>query len=330
MSEAWGRTGRRGWSARAARLVLAGQLGFSIAQIASMLLSRELWLADLANFIRPHLLIAGVALCVVGIALPHRSTKMGGIAALAAAAAPYLMLPAPAQPGDGQPITLVSANLLIHNTEVERFLAIPEVVSADILVLQEVRPEWQDALSATGLWPYESSRDLPANSDMKVFSRFPITGERTVAAQSADTGGRHALRLELGVGGQKLALYAMHPQTPRRPPLWRERTAYLRDIAAALRAEPADASVVIAGDWNLPAWSPFFRDLLDVTGYRTTESRWWPAPTRFSVRFGGITWLGTPIDRVVVSPAVGLTGLTTGPRFGSNHLPVIARLTIPD
>src|SRR5690606_5955657 len=177
MSEAWGRTGRRGWSARAARLVLAGQLGFSIAQIASMLLSRELWLADLANFIRPHLLVAGVALCVVGIALPHRSTKMGGIAALAAAAVPYLMLPAPAQPGDGQPITLVSANLLIHNTEVERFLAIPDVVSADILVLQEVRPEWQDALSATGLWPYESSRDLPANSDMKVFSRFPITGE---------------------------------------------------------------------------------------------------------------------------------------------------------
>lgn len=329
MSEALGRTGRRGWSARAACLVLAGQLGFSIAQITSMLLSREVWLADLANFIRPHLLIAGLVLFVVGIALPHRSTKMGGIAALAAAAMPYLMLPAPAQPGEGQPITLVSANLLIDNTEIERFLAIPDVVSADILVLQEVRPQWQEALSATGLWPYESSRDLPANSDMKVFSRFPITGEQTVAAQSADTGGRHALRLELAVGARPLALYAMHPQTPRRRLMWRERTAYLRDVAAALRAEPA-AATVVAGDWNTPAWSPFFRQLLDATGYRTTESRWWPAPTRFAVRFGGITWLGTPIDRVVVSPAVGLTGLTTGPRFGSNHLPVIARLTIPD
>lgn len=61
------------------------------------------------------------------------------------------------------------------------------------------------------------------------------------------------------------------------------------DLEAALQAEPADMAVIVAGDWNTPPWSPFFRDFLSSTGYKNTEARWWPERTRFSIRFGGIT-----------------------------------------
>lgn len=309
--------------------VLLAQLGFFIAQVVSLLQSRELWVADLASFIRPHLLLAGVVLFVAGMALPRRATRIGSLIALFAAVLPYTFLPSPAPDLGGRGLTLVSANVLVENPDPQPFLSIPEVASSDILVLQEMRARWQDALAASGYWPHESSRDLRVNSDMKVFSRFPILDERTVSPDSPDTGGRHAVRLELLVDRRPVILYAIHPQTPRRSGMWRERAAYFRDLEASLRDEPAGAPVIVAGDWNTPPWSPVFRDFLSSTGYNTTESRWWPEPTRFSTRFGGITWLGTPIDRIVLSPNVGLVELVMGPQFGSNHLPVIARLSIP-
>lgn len=308
--------------------VLAAQLGFTGAQLGSMALSRHLWAADLANFIRPHLLVAGIVLFLAGLALPKRATRLAGMVALAAAFLPYLLLtpPAPSRPGPG--FTMVSANVMVDNPDPLPFLALAQVAAADILVLQEVRPAWQQALIASGNWRYESNRDLAASTDMKLVSRFPILDERTVFPESADTGGRHAIRFTLSVEGRVVVVYAIHPQTPRSPRGWRQRAAYLRDLQRAVEAEPADMPVIVAGDWNLPPWSPFLRDFLTATGYSSTESRWWPAPTRFSIRMGALTPLGTPIDRIVVSPGIGLDMLSVGPKFGSNHLPVAARLTL--
>lgn len=309
-------------------VVVTVQLGFSVALLSSMGLSQSLWLADLANFIRPHLLVAGIVLFVVGLVLPRLSTKIAGAIALLVAAVPFLFLPPPAPSAAGMPVNLVAANVYVDNPDAD-FLGIPAVASADILVLQEVTPRWQDALLASGRWAFESSRDLEGNTDMKLFSRFPVLDARTISPESRDTGGRYAVRFELLVNERTVIVYAVHPQTPRSTRMWRQRAAYLRDLERALRTEPTDASVIVAGDWNTPPWSPFFRDFLSSTGYRTTESRWWPSPTRFSIRLWSLTQVGTPIDRIVVSPNVGLSELLMGPTFGSNHLPVIARLSIP-
>lgn len=43
---------------------------------------------------------------------------------------------------------------------------------------------------------------------------------------------------------------------------------------------------------------------------------------------GALRRWGTPIEHIAVSESIGLVNLETGPKFGSNHLPVIARLTI--
>lgn len=309
--------------------LVAAQFGFATAQVLSVLLAPYVWLADLANFIRLHLLIGAAGLMVLGLLLPVRLARIGGVLVLVSALLPYLLLPSPAPQLGGTPVTVASANLLVGNPNIDAFMAIPDVAGAEILVLQEVTPDWQDALAQSGLWSFESDRNLRAHSDMKVFSRFEIVGERTLSPESTDTGGRHARRLELRVEGRPVILYAVHTQTPRSLPMWHERNAYLRDLAEALKSERPGAQVIVAGDWNTPSWSPFLSDLLTSTGYRTTESRWWPLPTRFSVRFGELTQLGSPIDRIVISPDVGLESVVTGPNYGSNHLPVIARLTLP-
>lgn len=310
-------------------LITIVQLFYIAAQFGSHLLARDLWAADMANFIRPHLLAAGIALFAISLVPRSRLTRVGAVISLFAAIFPFVFLPTPATGGGGSQFTIISANVLSDNRDPRPFLSIPEVASSDIVVLQEMRPVWQDALVKSGLWRFESSRDLRANTDMKVFSRFPIISEQVVSQASRDTGGRHPLRLELLIEDRQVILYAVHAQTPRRPSMWRERAAYFRDLTQALLQEDGDAAVVIAGDWNMPPWSPFFQDFLAETGYRTTESAWWPSPTRFSTRFGNIPALGTPIDRIVISPNMGLASLGLGPRFQSNHLPVIARLTLP-
>jgi len=309
--------------------VLTAQIVFIVVGLASIVLSPHLWIADIANFLRQHLLIAAVGLFAFGVALPVRTTKVGGAFAFVTAVIPFLTLPAPAPAVAGTSIVVVSANVDVHNPEPADFLAIPSIADADVLVLQEVRPRWQEALASAGRWKFESSRDLVASTDMKLFSRFPILSTRTVSPESTDTGGRFAIRYELLVGELPVIVYAVHPQTPRAPEMWRERSAYLRDLEKAIRSESPNARVIVAGDWNTPPWSPFFKEILSSTGYRTTESQWWPLPTRFSIRFWSLTQIGTPIDRIVLSPAVGLGDLSLGPTFGSNHLPVIARLTIP-
>src|SRR5690606_29827024 len=73
--------------------VLATQALYILAQTGSMALARHLWLADLASFIRLHLLIVGFALGFVGAVLPSRTTRLAAVISALAAIAPYLSLP---------------------------------------------------------------------------------------------------------------------------------------------------------------------------------------------------------------------------------------------
>lgn len=73
--------------------LLLTQIAYAAAQMTSLLLSRQFWVADLANFIRPHLLLIGVALFVLGMVLPRRTTRIGGLVSLLAAILPYTLLP---------------------------------------------------------------------------------------------------------------------------------------------------------------------------------------------------------------------------------------------
>ena len=117
-------------------LTVATQAVFAAAALVSLFLSRHVWAADMANFLRPHLFLAGAGLFVFGFALPSRWARAGGVLALVAAAVPFFLLPAPAPSTPGTAISMVSANIYVDNPDPSGFLAIPEVASADIVVLQ--------------------------------------------------------------------------------------------------------------------------------------------------------------------------------------------------
>lgn len=54
----------------------------------------------------------------------------------------------------------------------------------------------------------------------------------------------------------------------------------------------------------------------------------WPAPTRHPDAPLDWSWLGIPIDHVLVTPGIGVTGYEVGPEIGSDHQPLTVDLIV--
>jgi endonuclease/exonuclease/phosphatase family metal-dependent hydrolase len=114
-------------------------------------------------------------------------------------------------------------------------------------------------------------------------------------------------------------LFAVHANWPLGSRTTEMRNRQLE--ALAHHAARAQGPVVIAGDLNISPYSPRFRDMLAAGRLRSAAGqRWIPTwPTFFPPA-------AIQIDHVLVSPDVGVRGFETGPRVGSDHLPVVADL----
>src|SRR5690606_33163560 len=119
-----------------------------------------------------------------------------------------------------------------------------------------------------------------------------------------------------------LRLIGVHLRAPTDPRSAAERDRQL-DALAALVAR-IDGPLVVAGDFNLTPYSPYFEDLVDATGLR--DSRTGSGP--------GFTWpsffplLGVPIDHCLVSPDVHVAALRRLSAFGSDHYPIVVELAL--
>ena len=304
-------------------------VAIEVIEIAGLLIvlfgGALLWPADLITFFWPYLLLPAAAILVLALFVPGWQAKVAAMAGVLLVAVPMMQLPEAPALSTHRSLRLIAANLYIENPDPSGFLAVLSETRPDVVVTEETRANVAEAIRATKEFPYESSSDLRAANDIKVFSRFPIASEQLVGASAAE---RHAIRLELKLPGGPLVVYAVHPATPRSPPEWRARNRYLSALATSIDSPPAGIPVVAAGDWNTPPWSDYFAGFFGQTGLRYARSDWGPLPTRFSLRMGGITSFGSPIDHVAVSSNVKLVHWQRGPKFGSNHLPVLVDLEI--
>jgi endonuclease/exonuclease/phosphatase family metal-dependent hydrolase len=179
-----------------------------------------------------------------------------------------------------------------------------------------VTPEWRHALAAL-------ENDLPhtravasGRHGVLLMSRVPLTA---TDALSVDPRAETMLHARFFAGTREVDLFAVHANWPLGP-----RTTELRNLqleALADHAARANGPFVIAGDLNITPYSPHFRNLLDRGRLRTAAGRRW-IPT-------WPTWFppaAIQIDHVLVSADVGVQEFETGPRVGSDHLPIVADL----
>lgn len=301
---------------------------YILVQIGSMALAPWMWLADVANFFRSFLLGIGLVLAV--LALLQRSKANVILAVLVAISGVLPLLPRPpqaAQINASEVVTVVTANVNNHFSDPQVFFAQPEVQAADFLVLQETPASWQSAIEQHSQhWPMQASLARSTGFQALILSKLSLQAEARIEPDNRETTRkRDLLRAVFNTKAGPLVIYALHSPSPHDPQKWHQRNNYLQLLEEALAAEPKDARVIVAGDWNTPPWSPFFRALLKRSGYGSTEAQYLPKGTRILREFPDF---GVPVDRIILSPSLGYKSLSVGRPFGSDHLFVAAEIVL--
>jgi endonuclease/exonuclease/phosphatase (EEP) superfamily protein YafD len=310
-------------------LITVCAIGALILALAVLMAGEQVWALDLLTFFWPALAMAAVALLLLTVPFGGPLARMAALALAAACAAPFVMLPPPPDDTAGEKIRILTANLYVGNPDTAPFVALLTRTQPDIVVTEETRRRFAEAVRGSGLYPFETEGELSLADDKKVFSRYPIREYRQLDDLPGRKIGRHPMRLVIETPAGPVVVYAIHPDTPRSREQWLDRNAYFERLATAIRGEADHTPVVLAGDWNMPAYSPFFRDFFAETGYRFARPGLLLPVTRFATRLARFSYFGSTIDHVAVSPQVRVTDWKRGTDIGSNHLPVIVDLALP-
>lgn len=312
-------------------LVWAPTAGAAVATGMVMLADR-LWPGDMLTFFQPVLALAVLVLLLLAGLCRRWIAAAALVVMLCLVALPLFVPTVPTAPAaQARDLRIVTANVLFNNPTPERFAEIVADLSPDIIVTQEARHRWREALNALPGY-HLVGREIHRWNSTLVLSRYPARGRAVpdIPNSGFSFGGGLAIRVEVDVPqlDQPLVVYAIHAPTPRSNAGWKARGLYLDAVARQVASEAEGTPVLLAGDWNTPFWSPAFGRTLLLSGLEATERSAWPPATRLFKGPFGLT-IGTPIDRVAVSRGIGVADIFPGPDFNSDHLPVVVDLKLP-
>jgi endonuclease/exonuclease/phosphatase (EEP) superfamily protein YafD len=266
-------------------------------------------------------LIISVLLCVA-LALLRQPVYVGGLL-LAVGLNASLIIPwyvADSAPGGDTQLKVLLANILSSNTEHQRLFDLLDAEAPDIVLLQEVSPQWLEALDPLRhIYPYSYAEAREGNFGIALFSRVPLT---SVSHVDSPPLGYPTIIATMDVKGAALHLAGTHPMIPLGEKLYSARNEQLASIVQLFADR--DGSQVLVGDLNTSMWDIHYRSLEEKTGLRNARTGFgivptWPTYMPFAM---------IPIDHVLVSDDVGVVEMRSGPRIGSDHLPLIVTIAL--
>ena len=189
---------------------------------------------------------------------------------------------------------------------------------ADILVLTEFGPNKISLLhTLEEAYPYRKDCAPDWECAVAVLSRHPFASSGSVS-QTEGTGPARVW-ITFGVGVEALTVIGVHVMGPERSP-WRH-AREMADLAELIHRLPGQ--VVAAGDFNATPWSNSFSRFKDVSGL-AHMGRFLPTYPSGSSRLPQLA-----IDHMFASPALHFDEVWLGEDMGSDHRPVVARITLP-
>ena len=221
-------------------------------------------------------------------------------------------------------VHLVTANMLLDNTDVAGLSAGLLATGADVIALQEVTPDNLAGLRAAGLlaaYPHQVLDPRPEFHGSVILSRLPIADGGAI-----DVAGSPMTRADIVTAAGAFRLVNVHTVAP----LGESESATWRAQLAALSAMPGEfgGPLVMAGDFNATAdHAPMAallgsgaRDAFVVAG-RGVGATWpqWPGPMIPVMR----------LDHVLVDGGIAVRSAQVQHNPGSDHRRLSVELAIP-
>lgn len=287
-----------------------------------------------------------LALAIALIGMVRRRRAEAAVALILASAfgaqlAPLFIKPPPPVPsakttGD---ITVMTFNVLRHNSRHLEVLSALQAASPDVLYLTELSPVWHTALTPlSAIYPHRVGQ----RSNL-LLSKFPLEGARGVpvdfdtakaAIQSSggatpplDEGLRshwwtaEVLTATVLMDGRRVRMAGIHPPIPGNSTsifIQRAVACVCRD---ELRRDASAHMKIMLGDFNTSPFSPTFRFILRHLHLQDSAAGQGYTPT-WGPRLPDEPWLpwtGIPIDHILVSKDAHIVSRDVGPPLGSDH-----------
>lgn len=279
------------------------------------------WVDIMAQFTAPALI--GALVATVLVAFLKRPPLM--IVALVGLMVCVIAVLPQAEPARGAPdrsapvLTVYSANLNAENGDVESISASIRDADPDIIILVELGSEAfnaRDRILAD--YPYQQASDRVVGpghrGSVVIASRYPLS---PVDMPRDQLSALHA-RAETPLGA--LHLVGVHMTRP-----WPFQYQWGQIIQADLlagRLEGVTDPILVAGDFNTVSSARIGRQIKAQTGL--TPAGAWPGtwPTALP------SWLGIGIDHQWRSDELVFLSRRIGKRTGSDHYPVVTRITL--
>lgn len=227
-------------------------------------------------------------------------------------------------------LRVVSYNTYVHAPTTASIESVIAQTGADVLLLQEVFPPREAALSSAlaDTYPHQLTVQNPRVGGVMVLSRHEIVETRPVSLAAPGT--RETAVVVLDVNGRRLQVVPVHLTSPcprcgasmtERLELEGERRP--AELVAVLRALDPDVPTVIGGDFNSTERSEPYR-LLTHVGFED--------PHRDAGSGPGFTWpndqLPFPVLRIdwVLTRGLDAVDAWVGDGGASDHRPVVVDL----
>jgi len=283
---------------------------------------------DLISHYQVHMLFGGLTL--LGLIALRKDRKAGVLVTLlctvtALRLAPFWIADEPRI--EGFTLRVMSANVQAQNPYTRPFLDEVERVSPDVIAVIEVTERWARAVEPLQQ-EYPFTITSRSQDDRKygvtILSRYEIEPIPLSPELGALAFRGAAATVQTPAGPVRVV--AVHPRPPTGIAASRQRDAQLTLVNELVRQFQANEPTIVLGDINATPWSHGYRLLIKGTTLRNTR------------RGSGImgSWhsaipsaLRIPIDHILVNDPVGVSAIELGTDIGSDHLPVIADLVIP-
>lgn len=308
-------------------MILLVVFALALALISvSAFLGRWVWWLDVAANFRAQYV---VALALLGLLIAMSRWRKTGYAILAVAlvnliAVLPLFVGSPADPSpEANDLRVMSYNLLSTNESYSTVIEYIQTIDPDLVLLHEASRPWEVAVESAEL-DYQIIRP---RSDELIFGTLVLVKGEDVEAVSYGfaSAAPRAVSVEFVPDGWNRPVTALgiHPLAPTD-----EERAALRNAQIGFAADWAagqTGAFLVAGDFNATPWSWSFRRLLDEGELHNSQVGFGLQPS-FSTESNLL--LRVPIDHLVHSASLEVTGRHLGPAMGSDHFPLIVDLQV--